>query len=573
MNYFPMMTEDEIKYVCSVIPLHDSVSYFKRYPKDFAQIMPGFRAESLKDHGKVSAVLFRNRNHPFVYSFIENHISHWMDEIKNEITSRADKGESKESAWLHTLPFCFFVDDISIYFKLIGEDYSKEYISLLSESIKLISTIYNSKQSLETGLKDIEVEREHLKNEIEHVYNDLDISNKKNIEYFSEIKDLKIINGDLEKLIDVVRSGEQEIVDLRNKLNERNELILILKDELTTVKDKQQELERKIRKQIEDEQIIMDLKNKLNERNELILILKDELTTIKDKQQELERKIRKQIEDEQTANYYELAVSYNPRHPRDMEEFREFLGYNFESIGVSASTEYFPLLKDYLCEILFAGKPILVSRCNVSAVIKCVSNSLIGSGNVVPLVFKSGISEEEIHEYLSSKNRILCLDNFIGNFNETILVAICDKHKDKIIFATVSYDRTLRYVPEEFLKYCHYLNLNRIEAFTCDRALSEDPSTFDEVEVSESVITPSIRWAPFLKDMLDEFGISNTFATYKSRLISDEARLCQLLAFDILPFCVDVLEIHPFNISERLNKYAGDTGRCSYKELFRRWFS
>lgn len=573
MNYLPMMTEDEIKYVCSVIPHHDSVAYFRRFPKDFAKIMPGFRAESLKDHERVSAVLFRNRNTQFVYSFIENHISRWMDEIKKEIKSRTDKGESKESSWLNTLPFCYFVDNISIYFKLIGQEYSEEYISLLSESIKLISTIYNSKQSLETRLKDIEVERGHLENEIEHFCLDLDISNKKNIEYFSEINNLKKINGDLEKSLDVVRSDEQEKKDLRNKLNESNELILFLKDELTTVKDKQQELESKIRKQTEDKQIIINLNNALNESNELILKLKGELTTVKDKQQELESEIRKQIEDEQTTNNFEITVSNNPRHPRDMEEFREYLGYNLESFGASASTDYFPLLKDYLCEILFTGKPILVSRITGQSIMRCVGNSLVGSGNIVSLVFKSGTSEQDVDEYLSSKSRILCLDNFIGQFDETILTTICDKHKDKIIFMTIAYDRTLRYVPGELLKYCHYLNLNRIEAFTSGSNLTEDPSSFEEIEASKSIVTPSNRWAPFLKGMLDEIGINCTLATYKSQLITDEAKLHQLLAFDILPYCKDVLEIHPFRISEQLNKYAGEHGKCLYKELFRRWFS
>lgn len=102
------------------------------------------------------------------------------------------------------------------------------------------------------------------------------------------------------------------------------------------------------------------------------------------------------------------------------------------------------------------------------------------------LSFSADISECEIDDFLSAKNRIVCLDNFIGNFNETILLTICDHHKDKIIFLTMFYDRTLYYVPQEILKYCHYLNLNRIEAFTYDHKLTEDPSFLDEVEVTQA---------------------------------------------------------------------------------------
>ena len=54
MKYLPSMTENEIRYVCSVIPLQDSVRYFKHNPKDFAKVMPVIRATSLKRKEQVS---------------------------------------------------------------------------------------------------------------------------------------------------------------------------------------------------------------------------------------------------------------------------------------------------------------------------------------------------------------------------------------------------------------------------------------------------------------------------------------------------------------------------------------
>jgi hypothetical protein len=121
-----------------------------------------------------------------------------------------------------------------------------------------------------------------------------------------------------------------------------------------------------------------------------------------------------------------------------------------------------------------------------------------------------------------SDNRIVCLDNFIGNYNETILLTICDKHRDKIIFLTVAYDRTLCYVPEEFLKYCYYINLNRIEAFSGNQNLTEDPSTIDETDVSNPIITPDARWSPLLKELLSELGVCSALITYKICLFSND---------------------------------------------------
>lgn len=528
MTHLLKLNEDEIKYVCSVIPLQESVRYFKLNPKDFAKIMPGFRATSLKNQEQVGNMLFRYRNHSFISPFIEKHISRWLDEIQKEITLITDKGDSKESAWLQTLPFCFFIDDIGIFFKLIGEEHSDEYISLLDHSIRRIQDLNNSIKKLKVKLLDNESEQERLKNEIIRYQIDLEKSSKKTIEYAGEIKKYKNTNADLKKAESIILSREQEIVVLKNRIQDYVELIHNFRVEISAAKEEQRQFEVKIREQFE------------NQRVEKLI---------------------------------EQAVSMNPKSPKDKENFKSYLGYNLESLGVATNTTYYSLLKEYLCMILFTGKPILINRKTSASIMRCIGNALVGSADIFTLVFKSDISEQKINLFLSSKNRILCLENFIGNFDETILTTICDKHKDKIIFLTITYERTLRYVPEEFLKYCHYINLNRIDIFSYDRIPTEDPSFVEEVETADLITITDSRWSKFLKEMLDEIGINNTLSVHKSLYISDEARLCQMLAFDILPFCEDVYEIHPYSVSERLNKYAGDNGRCFYKELFRRWFT
>jgi len=48
MNYLPQLSDDEVQYICSAIPLQESIYYFKQNPKEFAKVMPGFRAASIK---------------------------------------------------------------------------------------------------------------------------------------------------------------------------------------------------------------------------------------------------------------------------------------------------------------------------------------------------------------------------------------------------------------------------------------------------------------------------------------------------------------------------------------------
>lgn len=528
VNYLSMLTEDEIKYICSIIPLQDSVKYFKRFPKDFAKIMPGFRATSLRNQEQVSILLYRNCNQVFISSFLERHICRWIDEIQGEITLKIDKGESKESAWMQTLPFCFFVDNISVFFKLIGEEQPEQYITLISAGIEKIKDSDISYSKLETTLNNKESEVVCLEKEIKYVQSELDKSKEKISEYLSEIKVLKRTCTDLEKLEGIVCISKQEIDDLNKKVKVRDEYIQNLNAELCATIDIQQQLEIKIKEEIEQQQV---------------------------------------------AKAIEQEAALKPKRPRDMEEFRDYLGYNFESFGVATDAEYYFLLEDFICKSLFQGKPILINRVAGMALMKCIANTLVGCAKVATLSFTTDISEQQIEKFLSTKNRICCLDNFIGNYNETTLLTICDKHRNKIIFLTTIYDRTLFYIPEELLKYCNYLNLNRIQAFTFDHALTEDPSTVDEIANSYPMIVPAPRWSSLLKEIIDELGMCSALSTYKSSLISDETGLCCILAFDVLPYYVDVLKRSPFSVSERLNKYAGDNGRCSYKGLFQRWFS
>jgi hypothetical protein len=528
MNYLTMLTEEEIKYICSVIPLQEAVWYFKQYPKDFAKVMPGFRPTSLKNHEQVSALLYKNRSHAFISSFIKKRISRWLDQIQAEIVLITDKGESKESAWMQTLPFCYFVDNINIFFKLIGEEQSDQFVSLIDSSIKRIRDLDNVNKRIEATLRDRQYEIVRFEKDIKLIRNELETSRMRLIERSREIKELKHTCEELENLVAAVRARELEINVLRIKAQEREEYI-----------------------------------HKLN----------DELSTAIKAQKQLENRIKEEIEQQRIAKSIEQSVSLKPRCPRDIEEFRDYLGYNLESLGIDTDTKYYSLLKDHLCNVLFQGKPIIICKAVSMPLTKCIANTLVGSANVVTISFSSDISEQQIDMFLSMRNRILCLDNFIGNYNETTLLSICERHRDKIIFLTIPYDRTLCYVPEEFLKYCNYLNLNRIKAFTYEQTLTEDPSTIEEIEASYPLIDPDARWSQLLKEMLDEFGVSSALSTYKSSLIADEARMCCILAFDVLPFCVDVLKISPFNISERLNKYAGDKGRCLHKELFGGWFT
>ncbi|MDU0332817.1 hypothetical protein RW092_21850, partial [Paenibacillus sp. 3LSP] len=259
--------------------------------------------------------------------------------------------------------------------------------------------------------------------------------------------------------------------------------------------------------------------------------------------------------------------------PSDMNEFKDYLGYNLSNIGVNYKAEYFTLLIMHLSKTLFYGVPTIVNRATGMNIIKCVSNTLIGKPTVSTLSYRNDITGDKIDRFLQTADRVACLDNFIGNYNETELIPILDKHRDKIIFLTVAYDRTLYYLSKEFMRYFNYLNLNRIGVLSVVTELTEDPSIIQEHRYTAQFERENNRYRNIFRGIVKELGYPHSLIEHFSQSIDNESDLCCVLAFNVLPYCVDVLHINPYNTSDRLLKYAGPDGRCTQKQLLLGWFS
>lgn len=527
MKYLPMMTEDEVRYTCGVIPSRSAVGYFQRNPKEFAKICPGFRASAVA-RLDVSNLLFRNRSRSFIAMLIEKHIEDWLTQIQKHIDKCIGQGDTRTVALLKTLPHCVFIDNIALYFKLTGEECAEEALSLLITSIRMIKDSDTERDRLQTSLNENTSALGFAKLELERSQSEQDQMTKKLGELQKEIKLLKKAAKDHIKDADVISSLNQVI---------------------GSMKKKEQEYAVKIQS------------------------LVNGLKLAKDEQHLLEQRIREEISRQKEAEMYKQDALKKLKRPKDLDEFKEYLSYNFEDIGIPTSVEYYPLLKDHLSEILFQGKPIIISRSTGFTLMRCVSNTLLMTTTISTLEYSDLVTEKAIDGFLAQEKRLLCLDNFIGNYNETTLQTICDKHRDKIIFLTVAYDHTLAYVSGELLRYCHYINLNRIEGFIDDKELTEDPSSIDE---EEAVVIPAIaddHWSGLLRRILKELGVQGALVAHKGSLVTSEIVLCRMLAFDVLPYCTDILKLAPFVTSESLVKYAGVNGRCIYRMLFRKWFT
>lgn len=517
MSYLSQLTEEEVRYICKKIPLKKVIAYCRQHPRSFAKIMPGFRARAIAKYGS-DRLLFKNRNNAFVASFIERHINEWLAHVEEDVEKCVANGDSEDLAFIRSLPHSFFDDNVSLYFKLLGEERPEPYLSLLEVTVKEIKEINEQQRTLAASL-------DGLRKEL-----DLSASTQKELqeklsEAANEIKVLKGTVRDLKKLNAVIRNKEAIISSQKAAIQALEEETRRLSAELAAARLSRQDFEAQV-------------------------VLKEQ---------------------EEKREQVEFATK--PRAPKDVAEFKEYLAYNLEDIGVPTGEEYFPLLVDHLSHVLFQGIPIIINRSTGITLINCVANTLVGQKEVNRLTYEDSLSVQHVEEFLAEAGRIVCLDNFLGNFNETLLLPLFERHRNKIIFLTVAYDRTLNFVPREFLKYCFYLNLNRIHALTANSELTEDPSIIEEKDAVILVQSADSRYRSLFKEILSDFGINQALAEHKCAYVSSEQDLWRMLAFDALPFAIDVLQIAPYNVSERLTRYAGDAGRCPYKNIFRLWFT
>jgi len=527
MSYLPELIEDEIRYICSIIPYQDTIGHFTKNVNEFNKIRPGFRAKSISE-AEVTRLLITNISRYFISDFVEKQIDIWVSQIKDHYIERVHDGDSHIIALLHTLPSSVFAKNIKLYFKLIGEELSAEHVEILGEAVRSIKEA------------DGELARLH--------------------------DDAKVKDSAIRKL-------QSELAAEKCALNKSKDKLKNSASDIDALKRKVADLEIIQTAARKDKQKNESLEIEIQSYEDIVKRLRTELSETKSNSRQLEEQIRAELEKKQAAKATEKRSAKNTKCPSDMDEFKDYLGYNFENIGVPTDADYFHLLTAHLGKILFQGIPIIVNRATGLNIMKCVANTIIGQSKVNTLVFNNGISTDEVERFLSSCGRIVCLDNFFGNFNETELLPSLENHRDKIIFLTVAYDRTLHYISQEFLRYCYYLNVNRIKALSVNVTLTEDPSKIAEVDCEPQWAKMENRYSAILREILRELGFPQSFIELKCAAIFNEDDLTQMLAFDLLPYCTDVLQITPYNTSERLLKYAGNAGRCPHKKLFAKWFA
>ena len=527
MSDFSVITDEEYSRICAAIPHGVIVGYFKKNPKEFSKIRPGFRAVTIKKDDAVK-LMVKCRQNGFISSFVERIVKGWLAEISDVIANYQKDGETKTLAYIRALSQSYFADNNSAYFKLADTEFSDDDISLIQGAIVL--------------LKDYDTK-------------------------LHEVEDR--LNESLQKIDECKRANKATVAKSKRQLEESASQIKKLKERVEKLQ-KTESLYKNAQSELENSKTNIESLNRLNTSiNKELSTLQSEIEKLTREKAELEVSVRKRLEDECKEELLSKFFT-KPLRPIDIDEFLEYLRYNLDNIGVKNESDIptKDFLSEYIADTAFCGKPIVCDKAMIKTLSGCIANALIGSSDVSRICYTEDISERTLREFLINSGRIVIIDNFLGNFNETILLSITDDYKNKIIFLTYSYNKTLRFISEELFAFSNFIGATKIPALFAGTNTDEDPSTFDEEEYEPEWIYYDNRYETILRNILKELNFCEKVVNTKTLNITDERKMCEILAFDIIPYCAEVRSINPLNHSRALQKYMQ---KSHYAKFLERW--
>jgi hypothetical protein len=555
-------SEDEIDEVCSIIPFSFLKTVFlKQSNRELhKQIFKGCRPHIVP---YTNAKKLLSKNEIFRTTLLKIYEKYLLSEITTiikkveKLKSEGNLDDQSYAAVLYETPF---KDYPHIFFKLNEHERSNEIKLILSTFKKIkdtnIQTIDNKDKSSVSSEND---NSEELNNKLKVIQSLLDkLINSTHIK-----KDLDLIYVSKDDCVKQKEQYEQihkSINDYSSKFNNIiiniSNLMNILKKlskNFTNFSHKQKEYLEQIKK---ISNITDNLKIKFSQQhnnNEYIMQMLQKISDNTSK-------------NNQVLNLINTKNIPLPKRPKEIEIFKKKLEIYLDSIGIKS--DYLDLLSDYMSHVLFQGLPILINRQTGLVLINIIATVLGHSDSVMTVSYCEPFSLFELDELISKQSRFIALDNFIGNYNETNMLSLFDRHKDKIIFLTYAFEKTLKYVSSEFLKYCYYINLNYCGLINFNYILKEEKKSTkildEEFFVPESPIKQDTIVKNSFQDILKEFGFVHSVVEMKTRYIVNIKDLAGMLAFDIVPYCKDVLEKFPINISERYQKciiQLGDFGK------------
>lgn len=542
-----IFSEDELQYIVSVIPRTRVVNYLQKNSKEFAKIKPGFRANALPDSQLYPLINKElQKGNDFIATLVIGFVKSSLQEISDAYQHECQKRD-ETTALIYTLNLCYFRDRLDIYFKFVNQEISKSEIDKLVAAMDILQESLDIQHSLRKDLLEKDQQILSLEQDIEGMLADK--------ERWSEEKATMVSRN--EKLQAEISTHVEQSIKLHNEIAQCVEQNKELREQLSETKSGLKRKESELQERVREKDSLSQQLSEQVERNQEYL----------QKIETLERALSEQrtLPMQCTTNENIWLVSSEVKKyfvPVDKEEFRELISYYIEDSGITDGME---LLVSYITRIAFSGKPIVGNRQDCHFLVNCL-RSVLTNGECTTLNVSDEVKINDVDNALKGNCRIVYLDNFIGNFNETVLFSLLEKYHNKIVVVSAMFDRTFNYVGVEFLSLCNYFNVSRLKYNTeieFDFQRLEERACIPTAEIMQNAPTSA------LKSILKDLDFSKSIR--QSLLINVDTHddAIGILAFCVIPYLLDVGGVNPYNISEKFIAYCDKNHN---RNLLNIWF-
>ena len=172
----------DIEYICGLLSPHGIRMYFQKNPKPFAEIRRGSRPAKLSDAETLSIVV-KNISKPFINSLVVGRLQEWLNEIKEHRDNLQSEGLSVEEALLKTIPESVFSGNSRLYFRLIEEPFSENFINLFDCAMKALH------EQADNEHEEPEQEENDIQDPSEKETTEIDTKTEENGSEFEKVKE------------------------------------------------------------------------------------------------------------------------------------------------------------------------------------------------------------------------------------------------------------------------------------------------------------------------------------------------------------------------------------------------
>lgn len=571
MKTMEHLSQEQLNYVCSKIPVAVAKDYFLKNPRDFQRLEKGFRAKSLSNE-QVARILLRHYRDRFIQDFLIQCLYAELKFIEEKL--RSDEGN--QEVYIEALGDSIFDENVALYFQLIKQARTNEYIELMEAAIRREKRLkeewleekneaVEEKDDALTDLKE-QVSKgkgreEKLKEEMKKQAAQIEAFEKERADAARAMGELE---SKVEGLVSAMAAAETRMDKTDASLLKNDEKQAGLSREWKKAKDalkadkRVDALDEKVATLAKQQEQIKRAVKELSEKQEAVL-------------EAMKNRIAAEEEAEKSAAAAREPAL--PKRPGDMDLFGEFFEYNLKAMGLEENNPAYDAFLRYVESIAFEGRPLLVKSAPCMNLANALANTLDEKPAADAVSYDAGAPMDVFKSRLDkSASRVLCIHNVIGSGEELPILDLLQSYRDKIIFLTYDVDRTLYYLPEEAICQMHYVNLDGYTVLSQACAVTESPSRIDEVSHEPRARAAAPIKQGILREIGSQCGLSEGMIQKMNEPVEDGESLDAVLLFTMLPYVFKVLRLNPFAESKRLDHYAGAEGKSPLKKPMLEWY-